>query len=125
MPAALAPTGQVTFLPTADLDATAAFYEGVLGLPLVRDQGLCRIYRSAPGAHLGFCARGYAVPVAFRVVLTLLVDDVAAAFAAVVAAGAEAVSAPAHSERFACTSAFVRDPNGYLVELQRFDVPLP
>lgn len=125
MPATLAPTAQVTFLPTADLDATAAFYEGVLGLALVRDQGLCRIYRTAPAAHLGFCARGTAVPTEFRVVLTLLVDDVAAAFAAVVAAGAPAVSEPAHSERFACTSAFVRDPNGYLVELQRFDVPLP
>ena len=27
-------------------------------------------------------------------------------------------------QRVACTSAFVRDPNGYLVELQRFDEPL-
>lgn len=121
----LAPSAQITFLPTADLTATDAFYAGVLELPLVRDQGLCRIYRTAPGAHLGFCDRGYAVPEGVRVVLTLLVDDVQGAFEAVVARGAPAVSAPAHSARFACTSAFVRDPNGYLVELQRFDEPLP
>jgi predicted enzyme related to lactoylglutathione lyase len=120
----LAPSAQITFLPTADLDATHAFYADVLELALVRDQGLCRIYRTAPGAHLGFCDRGYAVPDGVRVVLTLLVDDVQAAFDAVVARGAPAVAAPAHSARFACTSAFVRDPNGYLVELQRFDVPL-
>ena len=121
----LAPSAQITFLPTADLVATDAFYGGVLELPLARDQGLCRIYRTAPGAHLGFCDRGYVVPEGVRVVLTLLVDDVPGAFEAAVARGAPAVSAPAHSELFACTSAFVRDPNGYLVELQRFDEPLP
>lgn len=120
----IAPTAQITFLPTADLAATAAFYEGVLGLALVRDQGVCRIYATAPGAYLGFCDRGYAVPSDHRVVLTLLVDDVAAAYDAVRASGAEPVSAPAHSERFRCTSCFFRDPNGYLVELQRFDEPL-
>ena len=120
----IAPSAQITFLPTADLVGTHAFYAGVLGLVQVRDQGLCRIYRTAPGAHVGFCDRGYAVPDGVRVVLTLLVEDVQGAFAEVVARGAPPVSAPAHSDRFACTSAFVRDPNGYLVELQRFDVPL-
>lgn len=120
----LATTAQITFLPTADLEATHAFYAGVVGLSLVRDQGLCRIYRTAPGAHLGFCDRGYAVPDGVRVVLTLLVDDVEGAYDAVCAAGAEPVSAPAHSARFRCTSCFFRDPNGYLVELQRFDEPL-
>ena len=116
--------GQVTFLPTDDLDATHAFYADLLGLPLVRDQGICRIYATAPGAYLGFCDRGYAVPDRYRVVLTLLVDDVEGAFARVRQAGAEVVSEPAHSERFAAVTAFVRDPNGYLVELQRFDEPL-
>ena len=44
--------GQITFLPTADLAATDAFYTGLVGLPLVRDQGVCRIYGTAPGAYL-------------------------------------------------------------------------
>jgi catechol 2,3-dioxygenase-like lactoylglutathione lyase family enzyme len=116
--------GQVTFLPTDDLAATHAFYAERLGLPLVRDQGICRIYATAHGAYLGFCERGYAVPDRYRVVLTLLVDDVEGAFARVRDAGAEVVSEPEHSERFAAVTAFVRDPNGYLVELQRFDEPL-
>jgi catechol 2,3-dioxygenase-like lactoylglutathione lyase family enzyme len=90
----------------------------------VRDQGVCRIYATAPGAYVGFCDRGYTVPDAYRVVLTLLVDDVEGAFELLRHAGAEVVSEPAHSERFAAITAFVRDPNGYLVELQRFDVPL-
>ena len=116
--------GQVTFLPAADLVATDAFYAGMLGLPLVRDQGVCRIYATAPGAYVGFCDRGYAVPERYRVVLTLLLDDVEGAFARLRDVGAEVVSDPAHSERFAAVTAFVRDPNGYLLELQRFDVPL-
>ena len=116
--------GQVTFLPTADLVATDSFYGGLLGLPLVRDQGVCRIYATAPGAYVGFCDRGYTVPERYRVVVTLLLDDVEGAFARLRDAGAEVVSEPAHSERFAAVTAFVRDPNGYLLELQRFDVPL-
>ena len=116
--------GQITFLPTSDLAATHAFYADLLGLPLVRDQGVCRIYATAPGAFVGFCDRGYAVPDRYRVVLTLLVDDVEGAFERLRDASADIVSEPAHSERFAAVTAFVRDPNGYLVELQRFDVPL-
>lgn len=116
--------GQITFLPTDDLHATDAFYQGILGLPLVRDQGVCRIYATAAGAYMGFCDRGYAVPDAYRVVLTVLVDDVHGAFERLRARGATVVSAPAHSERYAALTAFVRDPNGYLVELQRFDEPM-
>ena len=124
-PDPLAPAGQVTFLPTSDLAAVDGSYGGLLGLPMVRDQGICRIYRTSPGAYLGFCDRGYAVPTEYRVVLTLLVDDVAAAHAALVERGARPEGPPAHSDRYAVTSFFVRDPNGYLLELQSFDVPVP
>ena len=41
---------QVTFLYTADLQATLDFYENTLGLPLVLDQGGCRIYGVAANA---------------------------------------------------------------------------
>ena len=43
---------QVTFLLTEDLAATAHFYEEVLQLPLVLDQGSCRIYRVSGDAVL-------------------------------------------------------------------------
>ncbi len=118
-------TSQITFLPTADLTTTDAFYTGLVGLPMVRDQGICRIYATAPGAYLGFCERGYALDVEHRVVVTLLLDDVEGAFGRLRDAGAAVVAEPSHSERFAATTAFVRDPNGYLLELQRFDEPLP
>ena len=52
---------QVTFLLTSDLAATAHFYEDVLGLPLVLDQGSCRIYQVNGNAFIGFCERADSV----------------------------------------------------------------
>jgi catechol 2,3-dioxygenase-like lactoylglutathione lyase family enzyme len=46
---------QVTFLHARDLAETAVFYETILGMPLVLDQGSCRIYASGGDAYLGFC----------------------------------------------------------------------
>ena len=43
--AALTVDAQITFLPVADLNRSAGFYEGALGLFPVVDQGTCRIYR--------------------------------------------------------------------------------
>ena len=45
----------ITFLKTRDLDATSAFYSGILGLPLALDQGACRIFAITGGAYIGFC----------------------------------------------------------------------
>jgi predicted enzyme related to lactoylglutathione lyase len=42
--------GQVTFLPTDNHQKIVDFYEGVLGLELVRDQTLCRIYKTGPSS---------------------------------------------------------------------------
>ncbi|NJN18058.1 MAG: glyoxalase/bleomycin resistance/dioxygenase family protein, partial [Oscillochloris sp.] len=42
-------------MPTADLAASAHFYETVLLLPMVLDQGGIRIYRGVGGGYLGLC----------------------------------------------------------------------
>src|SRR4051794_12886922 len=44
-------------------------------------------------------------------------DDAAALYERAVAAGAEPVEPPKHLEQFKVTIAFVRDPDGYLLEL--------
>lgn len=56
MSAAARPEGAslaITFLYYRDLASAAQFYEDVLGLPLAIHQGWSRIYRLAPGAHVG------------------------------------------------------------------------
>ena len=48
---------QVTFCYTRDLTEAARFYEELIGLPLVLDQGGCQICRVAEGAYVAFCGR--------------------------------------------------------------------
>jgi len=113
---------QITFLPAADLHRSAAFYEGALGLPLVVDQGTCRIYRVAATAYLGICERSGAAPAA-GVIVTLVSRAVDAWHRRLVAAGMEVVEAPSRSERYRIHHAFYRDPDGHLVEIQEFADP--
>ena len=120
--AALPVDAQITFLPVADMRRSAAFYEEALGLPLVVDQGNCRIYRVAAAAYLGVCERSGAAPAA-GVIVTLVSRAVDAWHRRLVAAGMEVVEAPSRSERYRIHHAFYRDPDGHLVEIQEFADP--
>jgi catechol 2,3-dioxygenase-like lactoylglutathione lyase family enzyme len=122
-------TQQITFLDTGDLARTADFYERVVGLRLARDQGSVRIYHVCGDAYIGFCRRDQASAVAPRgaagvTVLTLITDDVDGWFARLEAAGADVVQRPTDKPQYRIYNAFVRDPDGYLVEIQRFWEPL-
>ncbi|MFH1864757.1 MAG: VOC family protein [Candidatus Eisenbacteria bacterium] len=113
---------QSTFCYTRDLARTAQFYEEVLGLPLVLDQGGCRIYRTAENAYLGFCGREDVERPA-GVILTLVTDDVDAWHARLAGRGVEFEREPAPNPEYGIYHCFLRDPNGYLLEIQRFDDP--
>ncbi len=113
---------QITFCYTRDLDGTARFYEKVLGLELVLDQGACRIYRTAQKCYLGFCRRAEADQPT-GVILTLVTDDVDGWFEHLSEAGVSFEKEPAANEEYGIYHCFLRDPNGYLLEIQRFDDP--
>lgn len=118
---------QVTFLYTADLAATAHFYEAVLQLPLVLDQGTCRIYATGGDAYLGFCqslsaAAGTAVNPA-GLILTLVTPEVDAWHRYLRAHQVPIEKPPTFNETFNITQLFARDPNGYLIEIQTFHDP--
>ena len=113
---------QITFCYTLDLETTARFYEETLGLPLTLDQGGCRIYRTAGDAYLGFCGRaGARRPEG--VILTLVTDDVDGWYARLHEAGVPFERPPAANAEYGIYHCFFRDPNGYLLEIQRFDDP--
>lgn len=111
----------ITFLHVGDLRRSADFYGGVLGLELVRDQGACLVYRTAGAAYLGICSHRAVDP--GGTIVTLVTDDVDGWAERLVAAGHE-VEGPEANDRFALYHLFVRDPDGHLVEIQRFDEPL-
>jgi predicted enzyme related to lactoylglutathione lyase len=109
----------VTFFYCTDGARTWAFYEDVVGLPLVVDQGGCRIYRVAAEGYIGFCQRAEARPTD-GVILTLVSDDVDGWERHLRAHGVEVVTPARVNEEYGIYHLFARDPSGYLLEVQRF-----
>ncbi|MHC5028784.1 MAG: VOC family protein [Planctomycetota bacterium] len=115
-----APDALITFLPVRDLEATDGFYRGVLGLPLAVDQGSCRIYRVAGGGFIGFCQHPDAAAID-GVIVTLVTDDVDGWHARLTRAGVATDGSPRHNPTYAIRHFYTRDPDGWAVEVQRFD----
>ncbi|MDX9952705.1 MAG: VOC family protein [Anaerolineae bacterium] len=114
-------TEQITFLYTVDLARTSHFYESVLELPLVLDQGSCHIYRVSSGAYLGFCERTGAKPEG--VIITFVTDDVDGWAEQLRNREVTLEKDPAYNPAYGIYHCFFRDPNGYLLEIQRFEDP--
>lgn len=121
---------QVTFLYVRDLEASTRFYGETIGLELVLDQGPARIFRIGRGnAFLGIClssAVQQAPPpdrAPLGVIVTFVADDVDGAYAALVAKGVAFEKAPALNATYRIYNCFFRDPDGYLLEIQRFLSP--
>jgi len=114
---------QVTFLYTEDLERTARFYEEILELPLVRDQVVCRIYQSSPDGYIGFCTHLDAVRPK-GIILTLVTENVDDWYRRLKDKGVSIEAPPVHNPKYQIYHFFFQDPNGYMLEIQRFDDPL-
>ena len=121
----LAFEGQITFIYTRDMDRAVAFYEGVMELPVVMIQeGGCRLYQTGRSAFLGICReRPGRVSNPEGLVLCFVDRDVEGWHDRLVAGNAEIVQPPGYSEVFKVFNLFFRDPDGHLLEVQRFDDP--
>jgi catechol 2,3-dioxygenase-like lactoylglutathione lyase family enzyme len=112
----------VTFMYVRDLHISAAFYENLLGLPLALDQGSCRIYRVAGDAFLGICQQRDAVAPSpsGALILTLVTHDVDGWHRYLAERGVVVEKPPQYNPVYNIYHCFLRDPDGYLVEIQRF-----
>ena len=116
---------QVTFLYCTDLEASTHFYQDLLELPLVLDQGACRIFRAAPGSFLGVCAAREDRPVETTGVITTFVSqDVDGWYEKLKAKGVAFEKTPQEFAKYNIYHCFLRDPDGYLLEIQRFNDPV-
>ena len=111
---------QIVFVYVVDLARAARFYGELLGLKLVLDQGGCLIYQVAGSAYLGICDRQERAGIEGSLV-TLVTEDVDGWHERMVAAGAEIIRPPQHSEEYGIYNFFARDPDGNRLEVQRFD----
>ncbi|MCW5943056.1 MAG: VOC family protein [Fimbriimonadaceae bacterium] len=109
----------VTFLPTADLEATTRFYREALGLRLVLDQGLCRIFEVSPNGFVGFCERESCAD-AHKVVLTLVTSELEAWHDRLIEIGVPTDGPVRANPTYRIDHFYAMDPNGYRVEVQRF-----
>ena len=120
----------VTFLYVKDLAASERFYGETLGLELVLNQGLARIYQVGRGnAFLGICLSSAVqqAPPSDRaplgVIVTFVTDDVDGTYLALRAKGVAFEKAPAINTTYNIYNCFFRDPDGYLLEIQKFLSP--
>ena len=113
-------TQQVTFLYTPDLVTTARFYEQVLGLEMVLNQGVCRIYRVSRDGFVGFCQKDGVEPRPQTIILTLVTPDVDGWYERLTVQGVAFDKPPTFNPQYNIYHCFLRDPNGYLLEIQRF-----
>jgi catechol 2,3-dioxygenase-like lactoylglutathione lyase family enzyme len=113
----------VTFLFVADLDVSAHFYGEVLGLDRVLDQGSCHIYRIAGESFLGLCSGSDRTPSPDGVIVTLVTGEVDQWWERLIDAGVAGDQAPRYHEEYRIYHAFVRDPDGHLIEIQEFRDP--
>lgn len=114
-------SAQITFLSVSSLERAGEFYAGVLGLRLVLDQGHCRIFQAAGDAYLGVCDTRPTDP--GNVIVTLVTDDVDDTHQRLLNAGAPIDVPPRHNPDFGIYQLMTRDPDGHVVEVQRFDDP--
>ena len=113
------PTELITWLYVENVSRSASFYREGLGLRPILQQGDCVVLGLSETAFLGLCQR--AEPRETPGLLLCFVDeDVEGRVAQLVAAGAVLEQAPADNPRYGIVHAFLRDPDGHRVEVQRF-----
>lgn len=111
----------ITFFYYRDLPKAMRFYEDVLGLPLVIDQGWSKIYQLCPGAHVGLVdeTRGMNkwAPVK-PVQLCIRVPNVDHWYDYARAKGLDNLSKLFINEAIGIRAFVFNDPEGYQIEIQ-------
>jgi len=112
--------GLISFYGTDDLDKTTEFYEGTLGLKMIKDQGKCRIFSVPGGGALGFCVHMSITTDNKSPIITLLSNDVDGTYHKLIEKGYAVPHEPTLNKEFNIYHFFTRDPSGYCVEIQKF-----
>ncbi|MBN3888054.1 MAG: VOC family protein [Nostoc sp. JL31] len=116
---------QITFFSTHNLHVSTEFYEQKLGLKLWLDQGTCRIYTVTGSGYLGLCqaSEKLSPPTDKQssVIFTLVTQQVDEWFEYLKERGVEFENSPTLNQKYNIYHCFFRDPDGYLIEIQRFE----
>lgn len=110
----------ILFLGTEDLIETHKFYMDKLGLELYKDQKTCKIYKINNGSSIGFCTHIKKTIDEKSPILTLIVDDVDKVYEEFIGKELKVLEKPKENEKFNIYHFFLKDNNGYTIEIQKF-----
>lgn len=110
----------ILFLGSDNLKETDEFYRDVLNLQLYKDQKTCMIYKINDKASIGFCSHINKTVDKKSPIITLIVDDVDKLYETIKAKGIEIEDEPKENKQFNIYHFFLKDNNGYTIEIQRF-----
>ncbi len=113
----------IVFTYTDDLERASRFFHEVMALDFVVDQGACHIFRLTPESYLGVCRLPDRPQSQVGVTISIVSDDVDGWHDFLAASGVAFVRQPAASRAFGVYSALFLSPDGYRIEIQRFDDP--
>ena len=114
---------QVIFLSVSDLDSSSRFYGETLGLRLACDQGTCRIYHLCGNSYIGVC-KGEPPRWPNGLTLTMVSADVDGWYERLKERDVEIKHPPKLNEKYKIYHFYLNDPDGYIIEIQRFVEPL-
>ena len=112
--------GFITFFGTNNLQKNEEFYTEKLGLKLYKDQKLCKIYRINENSYIGFCEHMKITNSKKGPMITFLTEKVDEKYESLKKLHVENVEKPKLNEKFNIYHFFVKDPDGYTVEMQKF-----
>ncbi len=115
----------ITFIYVQDLTRSTVFYEDVLGLKLWIDQTTCRVYKISSGGCIGLCqssesSKGRTVLQPNNLILTFVTQHVDEFYVMFQAQGVSIEHPPQINEQYRIYHFFLKDPDGYLIEIQKF-----
>lgn len=116
-------THNITFTYTTDLPAASRFFSDVLELELAVDQGACHIFKLTDTSFIGVCDLPDRPYEQAGLTITIVSDDVDGWHDFLTSKGVAFVRDPDHSDRFGVYSSLFLSPDGYRIEIQRFDDP--
>ncbi len=112
---------QITFMGTHDLEQSATFYREIIGLEVVLKQKDCVVFRITSNSFLGLCHRTkLPKDKAKIVVISMVTDDVDSWHAHLVSQGIRIHQELATNQDYQIYNFFIKDPDGYLLEFQKF-----
>jgi lactoylglutathione lyase len=120
---ALSVSANLTFLYYKNLPRAAEFYEVIMGLKLVVDQGFCRIYEITPQSYIGLVdgENGTHKPSRDKpVILSFVSNDVDEWHELLVKHGVTILHPLKTHERIGVRGFMALDPEGYTLEFETF-----